>query len=199
MYVRIDHAETIARAGLTALLAQCPYAVVVDEAPECHAGFVVVVTDYADGMARLPQAMLRRELIMIVSRRDRECDVRAAMAAGAHGYLMQCCEAAELQAALQALAQGLAYFNKELLARVRQQLPGSHLTMRESQVLELLATGCSNKRIALTLDISDSTVKTHLKSMFRKLGARARTQAVVLATQQGLVSHWLAPNQQVPR
>ncbi|WP_395408377.1 DNA-binding response regulator [Pseudoduganella sp. UC29_106] len=189
--------EAIVRAGLAALLAQCPYAVVRDEAPPWHVGFVVVVTDYSDGMARLPQAMLRRERIMIVSQRDRECDVRAAMAAGVHGYLTHCCDAAELQAALHALGQGLRYFNKELLARARPRRPGCHLTMRESQVLELLATGCSNKRIALTLDISVSTVKTHLKSMFGKLGVSARTQAVVLATQQGLISHWSALHQQV--
>lgn len=158
----------------------------------------MVVTDFSDGMARLPHAALRRESVLIVSQRGREGDVRAAMAAGVHGYLTQCCGAAELKAALQALGQGLRYFDQEAPARARKLLPGCHLTVRESQVLQLLATGCSNKRIALNLDISVSTVKTHLKSMYGKLGVSARTQAVVLATQQGLVPHWTVLHQQVP-
>ena len=61
------------------------------------------------------------------------------------------------------------------------------LTVRESQVLELLAKGMSNKRIAATLAISDETVKFHLAAIFGKLGASNRTDAVRLAIRRGLV------------
>jgi DNA-binding NarL/FixJ family response regulator len=188
--VHISHPEAIVNAGLAALLAHCPHIRLAEGAPGCHAGVDVVVTDYADAMRLLPRAMESGERVMIISQREREWDVRAAMAAGVHGYLPQRCEAVELQAALQTLGQGQRYFNKELLARATQNLAGGSLTSRESQVLELLATGCSNKRIALTLDIGVATVKSYVKSLFCKLGAKTRTHAVMLATQRGLVSYW---------
>lgn len=192
--MRIRHAEAIARAGLIALLAGHPHVCLAEEVREPAAGVVVVVTDYADAMARLPQAPQRGERIMIVSQRECEWDVRAAMAAGVHGYLTQRCEAAELQAALLALGKGQRYFNKELLARALHQLAGCQPTLRESEVLELLARGYSNKRIALALEISVTTVKCHVRSLFGKLGATARTHAVVLASQQGLIPQWAAPH-----
>ena len=62
------------------------------------------------------------------------------------------------------------------------------LTPRETQVLELLADGLSNKAIAATLGVSDETVKFHLASIFGKLGASNRTDAVRLALRHGLVT-----------
>lgn len=180
------HQEAIVNAGLAALLVHCPNIRLTQAAPGCHAD--VVVTDYADAMRRMPRAKERGERVMIVSQREREGDVRAAMAAGVHGYLPQRCDAVELQAALWALGQGRQYFNQELLTRATQNLAGGSLTSRESQVLKLLATGCSNKRIALTLDIGVGTVKSHVSSLFCKLDAQTRTHAVMLATQRGLVS-----------
>jgi two-component system NarL family response regulator len=61
------------------------------------------------------------------------------------------------------------------------------LTSRETDVLQLLAQGCCNKSIARELGIGVGTVKTHVKGLFDKLGATARTHAVVLATRRGLV------------
>jgi two-component system NarL family response regulator len=188
VYVHVLHPEAIVNAGVTALLARCPHSRLADIAPGGHAGVDVVVTDYADAMRRLPQAMVSGERVMIISQREREWDVRAAMAAGVHAYLPQRCDAAELEAALQTLGQGQRYFNKELLACATQNLAAVGLTSRESDVLELLAMGHCNKRIAITLDIGVGTVKSHVKSLFGKLGARARTHAVVLAQHRGLVS-----------
>jgi DNA-binding NarL/FixJ family response regulator len=62
------------------------------------------------------------------------------------------------------------------------------LTLRETQVLELLADGLSNKAIASALGVSDETVKFHLASIFGKLGASNRTDAVRLALRHGLVT-----------
>jgi DNA-binding NarL/FixJ family response regulator len=183
--VRIQHAEVIVNAGLVALLANSPH---VQLAEMDDSKVDIVITDYADAMARLPLAPETGERVMIISQREREWDVRNAMAAGVHGYLPQRCEAAELQTALLALSQGKRYFNQALLALATQNLPGGGLTLRENQVLELLALGCCNKRIAIKLDIGVGTVKSHVKSLFNKLGATARTHAVVLATQRGMVS-----------
>ena len=186
--VQVLHTEPIVNAGLVALLASSPHLRPAHAPEDGVAPIQVVITDYADAMARLSQAPATGERVMIISQREREWDVRNAMAAGVHGYLPQRCEAAELQTALEALSQGKRYFNQELLALATQNLPGGGLTQRENQVLELMALGCCNKRIALQLDIGVGTVKSHIKSLFHKLGATARTHAVVLATQRGMVS-----------
>jgi DNA-binding NarL/FixJ family response regulator len=60
------------------------------------------------------------------------------------------------------------------------------LTRRECDVLRLLADGLSNRRIADELSLGDETVKTHLRSIYKKLGVQDRTQAVALALRQGL-------------
>lgn len=186
--VRVRHAEAIINAGLVALLAGSPQVRAAEAPGDDVVPIPVVITDYADAMARLSLVPATGERVMIISQREREWDVRNAMAAGVHGYLPQRCEVAELQTALEALSQGKRYFNQELLALATQNLPGGGLTLRENQVLELLALGCCNKRIAIKLDIGVGTVKSHVKSLFNKLGATARTHAVVLATQRGMVS-----------
>lgn len=66
-------------------------------------------------------------------------------------------------------------------------LPALELTAREIDVLKLLAQGLSNAEIADQLFISHNTVKTHLKSIFSKLGVEHRVQAAVIALQQGLI------------
>jgi len=181
--VHVCHAEPIVNAGITALLASCPQ---VRLASAYLAD--VIVTDYADAMARLQRATPNAERLMIISQREREWDIRNAISAGVHGYLPQRCAADELLAAVQTLGRGQRYFNPELLERAMQHGASDSLTSRESQVLELLAKGCCNKRIAIELDIGVGTVKTHVKSLFSKLGATARTHAVVLATQRGMVA-----------
>lgn len=186
--VIICHAEAIVNAGLARLLADCPHVRLAAAGEDA----ALVITDYADGMARLSAARAGMARVVIVSQRERESEVRAAMKAGVHGYLPQRCAADELLDAMRALAQGRRYFNKELLERAMAHLGDSALTMRESQVLQLLATGCCNKRIALALDIGVGTVKTHIKSLLCKLGARARTHAVVLATQRGMLADLLS-------
>jgi len=61
------------------------------------------------------------------------------------------------------------------------------VTQREMDVLQLIARGLSNKQIALALKISEHTVKFHLSSLYAKLGATNRTEAVRIGTQQGLI------------
>lgn len=182
--VHVRHGESIVNAGLSALLASCPRLRLTAAADDAD----VIVTDYADALARLAHVAPNAIPLMIVSQREREWDIRTAISAGVHGYLPQRCAAGELLTAVQALGHGRRYFNPELLERAMQHMASDSLTLRESQVLELLAMGCCNKRIASKLDIGVGTVKTHIKSLFNKLGATARTHAVVLATQRGMVS-----------
>ncbi|WP_343731293.1 response regulator transcription factor [Duganella sp.] len=181
--VHVCHAEPIVNAGISALLASWPQVRLA-----AAYGADVIVTDYADALARLEQGTQHARRLMIISQREREWEIRTAISAGVHGYLPQRCAAGELLTAVQALGRGQCYFNPELLERAMQHMASGNLTSRESEVLELLAMGYCNKRIATKLDIGVGTVKTHVKSLFNKLGATARTHAVVLATQRGMVA-----------
>ena len=104
---------------------------------------------------------------------------------------------AEIAAAIEAVAAGLVALSRDMLARLlpdpkaaRQAAsaaPVEALTAREIEVLAMLAEGLGNKEIARHLDISDNTVKFHLSSIFGKLGATSRTEAVMLGMRHGLI------------
>ncbi len=117
----------------------------------------------------------------------------------AWGLLPQDSTAAELIAAIRALHQGLvvappdfleSLFAGPVLAGQTQsaEATGDLLTDREVEVLQLLAQGLANKQIASLLTISANTVKFHVSSIYTKLGASNRTEAVRLGLQQGLIS-----------
>jgi DNA-binding NarL/FixJ family response regulator len=114
-------------------------------------------------------------------------DVKAALEAGALGYLLKDAPPAELFAAIRAVAAG-----KRAMAAAVREIAGAAeraatraLSAREMQVLALVARGESNKTLAAKLLISEATVKTHLLNIFEKLGVDDRTAAVTLAIQRG--------------
>jgi DNA-binding NarL/FixJ family response regulator len=119
-----------------------------------------------------------------------------ALQAGAAGYLLKDVEPAELARAIRAAHVGEALLDPSVAARVVAAIAdGSsitvpdedRLTRREYEVLGLIARGRSNKRIAFELGISEKTVKTHVGHVLAKLGVTDRTQAALLAVQQGWV------------
>ncbi len=113
---------------------------------------------------------------------------RAARTPVAWGALPQEASAAELCAAVRALAQGLVVGTSQLLFSTDDQNPdGSPLTEREAEVLRWLARGLANKQIAAELGISEHTVKFHVSSIYTKLNATNRTQAV----REGLRNGWI--------
>lgn len=122
-----------------------------------------------------------------------DVSVAAAIKAGAIGYLLKNTDAAELRRALKAAAAGKVQLAPEVAARLMREVRtpgrGSHgaLTGRETEVLKLMAGGAANKQIARSLDLGEATVKTHVSSIFYKLGVRSRTQAALYAVREGLV------------
>jgi two-component system, NarL family, response regulator LiaR len=120
-----------------------------------------------------------------------------ALEAGAAGYLLKDVEPSELARAVRSACIGEAMIDPTVAARLLRTLSeprvsaggdgGEHLTRREREVLELIAAGRSNKRIALELGIAEKTVKTHVGHLLAKLGVADRTQAALLAVQRGLV------------
>jgi two-component system nitrate/nitrite response regulator NarL len=146
-------------------------------------------------LKRLRQSDVTVPIIMLTTSQEDE-DVIDALRNGAQGYLLKDMEPDELVAALYDILQGETIVAKELagaLARAvkkgeqpaKPASPFSELTPRESEILEHLAAGQSNKIIARELGIADGTVKLHVKAILRKLGVRSRVEAAVIAVEQG--------------
>ena len=190
--VHIMHADPVMTVGLHAILAELPELRVTSSLlqPEGQRGARVQGDDYDTGvaLARRPMpAALRHPAVLIVTQLDKEWEVRIAMDAGVHGYVLQSSSPEEVQKAVAALAQGQRYLTESVTRSVADSLSRETLTGRETDVLQLLAQGCCNKSIARKLGIGVGTVKTHVKGVMSKLDATARTHAVVVATQRGLI------------
>ncbi len=138
--------------------------------------------------------------VLILTTYDLDEYVYAAIRAGASGFLLKDVEPAQLVNAVRVVAGGDALLaptvTRRLLERFADTLPGdpaapppglASLTPREREILELVAGGLSNAEIAERLFLGETTVKTHVSSVLRKLGLRDRVQAVVLAYEAGLV------------
>lgn len=190
--VHIIHTDPVMTAGLHAILAdRQEWRVSTHPSqPEARQVARVLVADYDTGLAlaRQPEhAGLRRPSVLIVTQLEKEWEVRLAMDAGVHGYVLQSCSQDELLKAVASLAQGQRYLSESVTRSVADSLSRETLTGRETDVLQLLAEGCCNKSIARKLGIGVGTVKTHVKGVMSKLDATARTHAVVVATQRGLI------------
>ncbi|GAA2204157.1 response regulator transcription factor [Nonomuraea monospora] len=128
--------------------------------------------------------------VVVLTTYDTDADVSRALAAGVAGYLLKDAPREELQAAVRTAAAG----GRVLAQRITSQLidglgrkPASAPTPRELEVLRLIARGAANKEVARALLISETTVKTHLKHVFAKLGVDNRAAAVVAAMERRLI------------
>jgi DNA-binding NarL/FixJ family response regulator len=129
------------------------------------------------------------QVVVLTSFSDRE-QVLAAIDAGASGYLLKDADPDELIRGIHAAARGEAPIApkaaREVLATRSERRDEPELSPREREVLELVAQGLPNKRIALELSISEKTVKTHLTNIFERLGVSDRYQAALWAQRHGL-------------
>jgi len=151
-------------------------------------------------LKQLRASGVKAPVVMLTMSRE-DADLSAALRAGAQGYLLKDIEPEELVPALEAALQGSNVVARELvgsLARLvrgdvapqpappRTAAPFAELTPRELEILECIADGSSNKMIARSLEITDGTVKLHVKAILRKLGLRSRVEAAVSAVEHGL-------------
>src|SRR4051812_45508088 len=136
--------------------------------------------------------------VVIVTGSEEQDDLRAALAAGAKGYVLKSSDYGALIASLEALAEGEAATLPDLTPAVAVRGPvragGSsgdrfgELSERELQVIRLLAEGASNRTIASQLFLSENTVRTYVAHILEKLGLENRVQAAAYALRHGLVS-----------
>ena len=148
-------------------------------------------------LTRLRECGVTVPVLMLTMSRD-DADLRAALRGGAQGYLLKDMDPEDLVPALEAALRGESIVAKEMVGSLARMVkdeptdaapvatPFAELTAREQEILLHVAEGQSNKMIARALNITDGTVKLHVKSVLRKLGLRSRVEAAVLAVEHGM-------------
>lgn len=119
--------------------------------------------------------------------------VQAALAAGASGYLLKDAEPDDIAAAIRSAMNDQVHLDPTVARRLTQRMIRpeqglSALTSRERDILALVASGMSNKEIAAHLTISERTARTHVSNVLGKMHLTSRTQAALVAIQEGLVT-----------
>ncbi len=142
-----------------------------------------------DALKQIKDSGMDTHVIMLTVS-DAEQDFVRAVRAGAEGYLLKDSEPEEILDKLRQAARGETVFTEPLLSLLVGAMRGGTpsppttdacLTARERQILQLIAAGKSNKHIARELNISDGTVKVHVKNLLRKLNLQSRLEAAVWA------------------
>jgi two-component system NarL family response regulator len=219
-----DH--TLFRKGLISLLRQQKGLEIVGEAKDGDEGVQlarqhrpdVVLMDvkmpHRNGIqaAQAIRELLPETRIIMLTVSDEDGDLFAAVKAGANGYLLKSVEPEQLIKAIHLLIKGEPVISHAMaskllgefraMAKKAEQPPEpapAPLTDRETEILQLLSKGQSNKEIGSGLGISENTVKIHLKNILRKLHMNSRVQAAVYAHQHGLVAEPSSPTAGRPR
>ena len=125
--------------------------------------------------------------ILVLSAFDGDEDIYRALQAGAQGYVLKNTTGDKLVPALRTVAAGQNWIPKDVAVQLASRKIREPLTTREVDVLKELAKGLANKEIADTLNISEHTVKDHLKNILGKLHVADRTEAVTTAIQRGII------------
>lgn len=125
--------------------------------------------------------------VIVLTTYDTDDEISRALRAGAKAYVLKDISADDLIACIRTVLAGKTFLAPAAAAKLAEGVTRVQLTPREMAALKLVADGKANKEIAVALDISERTVKTHLAHLFEKLGATSRTEAVKVATRRGLV------------
>jgi DNA-binding NarL/FixJ family response regulator len=197
-----DH--PVVRAGLRGMLSAEPDFEVVGEATNGAEAVAltgelrpdIVLMDLrmpeVDGVTAISQ--IKEEYpetqVLVLTTYESDADILRAIETGATGYLLKDAPREELFAAIRTAAQGKSALAPNVATRLMQRmrdLDEEALSAREIEVLELVASGTSNKEIAKRLWVSETTVKSHMLHIFDKLGVTDRTAAVTEALKRGII------------
>jgi two-component system nitrate/nitrite response regulator NarL len=153
------------------------------------------------GGADLTRAIVARRpdaAVVALTVSEDERDLGEALRAGARGYVLKSADREEIVRAVLAATRGESWLSARMTSKLVSSYAaladhgpagvgpqGSELSPRERSVLSHLALGMTNRQIAQALDIAETTVKSHVKSLLRKLGARNRSEATAIAWQLG--------------
>ena len=124
---------------------------------------------------------------IVLTTYDGDEDIRRALDAGAQAYLLKAMSHVDVTAAIRKVHSGARFIPDTVSRTLAERPPGSHLSPREIEVLELIASGCSNKEIGRALGITEATVKWHVNLILNRLDVADRTAAIVAALQRGII------------
>jgi DNA-binding NarL/FixJ family response regulator len=133
--------------------------------------------------SEMPQARF-----VVLTTYDGDEDIYRALKGGAKAYLLKGMTTEELITTIRAVHSGRSHIPAAIAERLAERMGTEDLTPRESQVLEQIVSGKSNKEIATELAITEATVKTHINTLLGKLGVEDRTQAATAAIRRGIVT-----------
>ena len=194
-----DHVTV--REGLASIIGRQPDMVVVAEAAngrDCVDRWLECRPDVALLDLRMPildgvgaiEAIRREDSsarLMVLTTFDTDHDISRAIMAGAKGYMLKDAQREELLDCIRGVHAGETRIPPSLVAKLAAGVSGEALTTRELEVLTLLARGHSNRDMSTRLNISETTVISHLRSIFSKLRVLSRTEAITVASRRGLI------------
>jgi two-component system NarL family response regulator len=194
-----DH--PVVRAGLTSLLLEEASLKVVGSAHSAEEALTLLDRFAVDIMLldlRMPKIsgidllhMLKNRsyspAVVILSSYEYEDEIYRAVKAGADGYVSKNASLNEIIAAISDVSAGGKYFPEGIAARIAERESSASLSSREVEILEMVAKGLTNKEIGRMLQISQYTVRNHIKHICAKLNATDRTEAATAALQQGII------------
>jgi DNA-binding NarL/FixJ family response regulator len=200
-----DH--PLVRTGVAAVLSNDDEIVVVGEAASAEEGFVeidrlrpdIVMIDVRlpglDGIDACESILTSHPKVKVImlTRFPNESVMVRAFTAGAHGFLVKESDPSVVRAGVRMVADGGTFIDPSVAPRLiaratkgRRARGPYGLTQQEMRVVELLPRGLTNRDIALELNVSENTVKTHLRHAMAKLRVSDRTEAVAIAMREGL-------------
>lgn len=140
-----------------------------------------------DAIVRIRRESPQARFIVLTTY-DGDEDIYRAVQAGAKAYLLKGMTSDELIGAIRTVHAGRSHIPQAIAERLAERIGADELTPREINVLEQIVEGMSNKEIGAQLNISETTVKTHVNNLLAKLGVTDRTQAATAAIRRGIVS-----------
>jgi DNA-binding NarL/FixJ family response regulator len=194
-----DHA--VVRSGIVGIINAQPDMIVVAEAPDGHVAIEryrverpdVALVDlqmpFVDGVGVVEAICAAEALakLVILTTYDTDDDIERALSAGAKAYLLKDVTPTDLVQCIREVHAGKTWIAPTVAAKLAERLKRVQLTMRELEVLKLIAKGQANKEIGRELCIAESTVKLHVNSLFEKLAVTNRTEAMRVGLERGLI------------
>ncbi|MDZ8137525.1 MAG: response regulator transcription factor [Nostoc sp. DedQUE04] len=195
-----DH--PVVRQGLIGMLEEAPDIVIVGQGRNGHEAIAVFQQQQPDVTLmdlRMPEmggvqaiTVICNEFpnarIIVLTTYDTDEEIYRGLRAGAKGYLLKDSEPEELLTAIRTVTKGQQYIPINVAAKLVQRMTAPELSDRELEVLQLVGQGMSNQEISTALNISESTVKTHINRILSKLDVKDRTQAAIIALKRGIAS-----------
>ena len=125
--------------------------------------------------------------IIVLAEHAGDAEITKALRKGAAGYICKDVSPNDLVTAIRTVTAGRKYIPDQIAQILTEHLGQEDLTPSEANVLRMIVGGMSNKEIAFALDVSENTIKTHVKNIFDKIGVSDRTSAATTAIKRGLV------------